>query len=997
LFTALAFADQAGSIRGVVRDQDFDAPLPNAQVMIAETGKTVTTTDEGNFVFSQVQPGNYTVVISKDGYTRQVKANVVVSPGQMTDLDAKLSGEFTEMEEFVVQEIQIGSGTEALLLDLRMESPALLDSISAELMSQAGAGDAASALKLVAGATVQEGKYAVIRGLPDRYVNSQMNGFRLPTADADKRAVQLDQFPSDAIQSVQVSKTFTPDQQGDASGGAVNIVLKGIPEEPVFKVSFGSGFNTNTANNQKFLSYTDGGTNTWGFRKSELPKGPIPQSEGASGSQPSDAPFDYNWSATLGNSFELDTDVKIGFLASMFYDHDSSYKEGTDDSYFIDPSLYAPGGLYAGQPRRLTPKTSGVAEYGGGFTTSLFDIKEAAETVQWGGLGVVGLETEDHRLTFTYMHTHTAEDKVIWAQDIRGRDYFIKNGLEDIADPDEFGSYEDAPYLRAQTLQYTERTTETWQFQGHHVIPFPQVEVGDFISFDRPEIDWAFALSSARLYQPDKRMFRSKWLHEKDFFGLFPEAFYQWKEAANWNIGNFNRVWKDINEENKQYSIDLKIPFEQYTGDEGYFKTGIYKEQLSRSYDQDTYANKGAGIYLENKPFDFNWARHYYGFFPDYSIPNNAEVEPWQGDVDYEGKQNISAWYYMFDLPLTSFFNVIGGIRFEETELKITPTPEDDAIAVYKDDVGAWTKVAGDQPLYDEVTNVDFYKHYALPSLGFVLKPGKVIDLLDNFTLRGSYTETTARQTFKELSAVLQQEYPGADPFIGNPDLEMSSLKNYDLRLDYEPYDGGLVSVSYFKKEIENPIEYVSGYVDFAFTAPLNFPKGQITGWEFEIRQKLGHFFESLEGISIGGNATLIDSEVTLPEYDAAILESRGYPAPTRPMRNAPEHLYNLFLTCDLTESTKFGVFYTVRGDTLVLGASGDGGDYVPNIYEKEYGTLNMSISHKFAEIWTFKFQVKNILNPEIQTIYRDDYFPDKVHTSYKKGRDFSFSLSATF
>ena len=159
--TKMALAHQAGSIRGIVYDKDFDVPLAAAQVSIAETGNKITATDEGNFVFSQVQPGSYTLVFSKEGYTRQVQTNVVVSSGKMTEVEASLSGEFTEMEEFVVQDLQIG-GTEANLLQLRAESPALLDSISSEWLSKAGATDAASALNLVAGATVQDGKFEYI-------------------------------------------------------------------------------------------------------------------------------------------------------------------------------------------------------------------------------------------------------------------------------------------------------------------------------------------------------------------------------------------------------------------------------------------------------------------------------------------------------------------------------------------------------------------------------------------------------------------------------------------------------------------------------------------------------------------------------------------------------------------------------------------------------------------------------------------------------------------
>src|SRR5204862_6636040 len=153
-----------------------------------------------------------------------------------------------------VQDVQIGGGTEASLLQLRLDSPALLDSISSELISRAGVGDAAAALKLVAGASVQEGKYAVVRGLPDRYVNSQMNGVRLPTADENKRAVQLDQFPTAVIDSIQVSKTFTPDQQGDASGGAVNVILKGIPDQTTFQFKVQTGFNSQIRGRDDFLT-----------------------------------------------------------------------------------------------------------------------------------------------------------------------------------------------------------------------------------------------------------------------------------------------------------------------------------------------------------------------------------------------------------------------------------------------------------------------------------------------------------------------------------------------------------------------------------------------------------------------------------------------------------------------------------------------------------------------------------------------------------------------
>src|SRR5678815_993517 len=79
--------DQPGSLRGVVYDKDFDVPLPGAQVLIVELGQAKVTNEQGNFVFTEVAPGSYTVVVSKDGYVRQVKAGVVVAAGRLTDLD----------------------------------------------------------------------------------------------------------------------------------------------------------------------------------------------------------------------------------------------------------------------------------------------------------------------------------------------------------------------------------------------------------------------------------------------------------------------------------------------------------------------------------------------------------------------------------------------------------------------------------------------------------------------------------------------------------------------------------------------------------------------------------------------------------------------------------------------------------------------------------------------------------------------------------------------
>ncbi|MBN1586359.1 MAG: TonB-dependent receptor [Candidatus Omnitrophica bacterium] len=984
-----ASAQMMGSIRGTVLDRDFDVPLAAVEISIAETGEKIVGTDEGNFVFKEVPPGKYTLVFSKDGYTRQVQANVVVSPAQMTDVDAALSGEFTDMEEFVVQDLQIGGGTEAGLLQLRIESPALMDSISADLMSQAGAGDAASALKLVSGATVQDGKFAVIRGLPDRYVNSQMNSVRLPTADPDKRAVQLDQFPSAVIESIQVSKTFTPDQQGDASGGAVNLVLKSIPEEDQVKARVKAGYNTQTTGNNDYLTYKGGGV---GFLGTDDGRRELDGSFlGAVGVSRADAPPNFDMSVTVGGKREIPFDAKVGGFANAYYKRmNSYYSNGIDNSLWVeDPSI--------GEMTPQKNQNGGIDD----FKTALFDQQKGTEEVQWGTLIKVGAEYEQQSVDFLYMVTRVAEDTALLSEDTRGKEVFFPG--HDPSDPDSPGhDFPDAaPYLRTETLEYTERTTTTMQLSGDHVTPFfPDIEFHSYFTILPPEFDWTLALSSSELYQPNKVQFGSLWWPEVPDeiidigFGPMiipgkPEQHRILKPAANFTMGNLQRIWKEIAEDSNQFIFNLKVPFEQWTEDPGYIKLGMFQDRVDRSYDQDSFSNLEDNAANYEAGYEDLWS----AVFPS----EEHEVKAADIDVDYKGEQEITAWYWMADVPLTSFFKLTGGIRYESTQLSIENEAESEVRWVPPGETADTVLNEGD-------ADVSFKQVDELPSIGFEFAPGADFlpwirfKPLENFKFRGSYTETVARQTFKELTPIQQQEFLGADVFIGNPELGMSSLENYDLRLDYTPYPGGLVSLSWFKKDVVDAIEYVQKRnASFGFTTPVNYPKGKLSGWEFEVRTQLGRFWEFLDGISIGGNATFIQSQVILPTVESGDLERDfGVSMISREMSNAPQHLYNLFLTYDLERfGTEIGLFYTVRGDTLIAGAGQSSGKFIPNVYEKEYGTLNFNLSQKIGEDFELVFQAKNLLDPLIQTIYRAEVLSeDKVKTSYQKGIDYTLSLS---
>ncbi len=1084
VLVAGAAAQDAGSIGGVVSDRDFEAPLSGAEVRIVETGQRATADERGNYVFGELAPGNYTLVFSGDGFQRQVRPDVVVSAGLVTTLDVFLTGDFQEMDEFVVEAIQLDSGSEGGLLQLRLESPALLDSISAELISQAGASDAAAALNLIAGATVQDGKYATIRGLPDRYVPTLLNGIRLPTSDEDKRAVQLDLFPSSVIESIQVSKSFMPDQQGDSSGGSVDIVLRSIPTENFIRFKTEYKWNSQVANRDDFLSYDGGGIGPWGNHggSRDVPGVKNPAADPAEwvydydgqalGVEGVQAPAQYKWSLDLGGRHDMGDGFTVGGYLSFFYDRDAAY---TDNSRL--DNLVVARGLDPNDPASVQPFVGGQDNNIGRtdeYNTELFDITQGVETLQWGGLATGGIEWEGSEIRATWLYTHTTEDEAILAEDTRGRQYvydkfgyggepgtpgYVPYDPYDVNAaynaPEDAGGLNRtaAPYVRSQTLQYTERMVQSLQLDGTHEFEFEEITpaLGEILEFTGLVFDWRMADSRAKQDQPDKVNFASKWLTPSyqeieiappDF--IFPNGFYLYnvrgtqyeglQPGPNVNLGNIQHVYKSIEETSRQFSGDVTLEFEQWSEDAGYFKFGVFNDRVSRSYDQTTFANY-------RRPFPFNdpravwpspdypyfngWTGEYVGFnydlnggFPFPEIPpppipdgnprwedqDWSVVAPYQNfpittggslnqDAGYDGDQKLLAFYAMADVPVFEGLNIVGGGRAESTAISIVNTPKGDSVYWYPPD-GDLNQLTILQP---GDADVDFKQFDFLPAVAVIWNPDPTV------TLRAAYSETVARQTFKELSPILQQEFVGGPIFIGNPTLQMSSLENYDLRLDWAPYDGSLFSASWFRKEVERPIEYVArGTPSFTYTTAENYPSGRLQGAEVEARIDLGTLTDPLSGLTIGGNATIINSQVEVAEQDLIRFEQAGYPGiiTSRDMTGAPAYLWNLYGTLSLPETgTNLGLFFTSQGDTLLAGAGVSSKNlFIPSVYAKPVMTVNFTVTQRIVDGLQLFFKAKNLTNPSVETVYRSpDGNSEFLRSSYTSGIDLAVGISATF
>ena len=228
-------------------------------------GVAATSDLEGAFRLAGIPGGFHEVRATKGGYQAGSVSGVAVLAGAVATTEVPLkpvgADSVVRLEAFSVSaEVVQTSGVG--LLSLRQKSSAVSDAISSDQMSKLGFGTAAAAMKAVTGASVVGNKYVYIRGLGERYSSTMVNGVEVPSADPDRRAVNLDMFPSELVDAIVTTKTFTPDRPGNFTGGAVDLKTKEFPEQ--FMLSLSVSVAVNSGVTGKDLLSTGGPANTWG-------------------------------------------------------------------------------------------------------------------------------------------------------------------------------------------------------------------------------------------------------------------------------------------------------------------------------------------------------------------------------------------------------------------------------------------------------------------------------------------------------------------------------------------------------------------------------------------------------------------------------------------------------------------------------------------------------------------------------------------------------------
>jgi TonB-dependent receptor len=235
--------ERYGTIVGTVQDASH-AILPGATVKLEPGTVSAVSNGQGEFTFSGVAPGAYTLTVNYVGFAPSTM-NVTVTGGQVLRANPILTTP-SESESIVVTAERAHGEAEAINQVRTSEN--ILNILPAEVIMSLPNQNIADAVNRLPGVTLErdegEGKYVQIRGTEPRLSNLTIDGVEVPSPEGGVRQVRMDTIPADLVDSVQINKTLQANQPGDAIGGSVNLVTKTAGGWPTVSLYVGQGYTS---------------------------------------------------------------------------------------------------------------------------------------------------------------------------------------------------------------------------------------------------------------------------------------------------------------------------------------------------------------------------------------------------------------------------------------------------------------------------------------------------------------------------------------------------------------------------------------------------------------------------------------------------------------------------------------------------------------------------------------------------------------------------------
>jgi len=255
-FSLFSFAQE---LKGKVSDATTGEPLAGAIVALQQGSKKLTTIVnlDGSYHFKNLVAGTYQIKITSLGYQQSLEQSVLIAEKAIV-LNIQLTNASTDLGSVSVR--STNRTTDAGVRTLEKKADNVMNVLSERAIQLSPDITVANSLQRVSGVTIErsssgEGRYAIIRGMDQRYNSTLVNGIKIPSPDNKFRYVPLDMFPADMLERLEVSKSLTPDMEGDAIGGTMNLVMKNAPAKFTLNAFAAGGTNTLFGSDRPFLQF----------------------------------------------------------------------------------------------------------------------------------------------------------------------------------------------------------------------------------------------------------------------------------------------------------------------------------------------------------------------------------------------------------------------------------------------------------------------------------------------------------------------------------------------------------------------------------------------------------------------------------------------------------------------------------------------------------------------------------------------------------------------
>lgn len=953
---------QTGQVTGTVFkiEDEKRVPLAFAKVIELEEGKFAQTDFDGAFELS-LRSGKHRILVRFTGM-RQDTIGFTVVEGKNTALDIQMA-ENGELPVIYIDGRRSAGGTEVKAAKETRESEKVVAVQTGTQMAEKGAGDVGAATKKITGLSTI-GSVLYVRGMGDRYNVVYLNGLPLPSPHPDFRVVPLDLFPTDVVDAVQVSKVMAAELYGDFAGGAFNIATKRFYDEPTFKVSLGTGGNTQTVG-RSFKTYKGGATDFFGFDDGTRA---IPQ-------------------AVIDNSKELTNFPPVNdIFPNKRYTTDPTRVLGFENNFNLIEKTAQPntnmsisGGTFLPFSRKDKSRGLGIL--------ALLKNKNALR-YQEGVVKIINAQNEERLNYDVFRHNYTTSTTALLNLHLRLRpehtisiNSFAVNTSDDETRETWGYHFDYDPFeVYSRRMTYRQNHLVVNQVIGSHRF----MEHPEDADFSRLKIEWKGAVNYTGSKEPDRRQLVALYTVDREETGDYDK----WNALDLNDNHRFFSVLKEREFAAKahvEYVLRLKEEKSEGRGvkatDLVTLRGGVDYRDKQREFDFKQYNYNIQKLSAQEQPIDIYNTQNYFSnenhqsglFFVD------EDANP---ASSYVADQSVVGTY--LDVKLRhKRLEVIPGIRLESGSQKVLnrnqTTPSKFNNTIVPNDIADGL----------------------LPSL--LLK----YTASDKNVLRFAASKTLTRPKFNEVAPFQYIQFFAGLKTQGNDSLRNGTNYNFDFRYEHYPKPGEMITAGVFYKLLQTPIEQTMlATASGQLASFANAERGQAAGAEVEYVRSLDFLIRKskrdssfLKHFALGFNAAYMWTQVTVDANGGGNANTNS----RRPLEGASPLLLNVDIrfkrTLKQENSLKKDLLVALAYNTFGRRLTSIGVNGIGDQYALPVQTLNLVTKLTWNDRLSIGLNGNNLLNPFVVIVQENGQSGGKdLNVSrFRRGIDISCSLSYTF